>query len=86
MKLLRLIEFLRSRLRAVVIACLVTLAILALLDAIPGVVDKSRAHTAAERLPAFWSVFGFLGCALIVFFSKAFGHAGIVTREEYYDE
>jgi hypothetical protein len=86
MRLLRLIEFLRSRLRAVVIACLASLGLLALLDAIPGVVDKSHAHTAAERLPAFWCAFGFLGCALIVFFSKAFGRAGIVRREDYYDE
>jgi hypothetical protein len=86
MRLLRLIEFLRKHLRAVVIACLAILGLLALLDAIPGIVDKSHAHTAAEHLPAFWSAFGFLGCALIVLFSKAFGHAGIVTREDYYDE
>ena len=86
MKLLRLIEFLRTRLRIVIWASLAVLALLVLLDAIPGVVDKRHAHTAAEHLPGFWAAFGFLGCALIVLASKAFGHAGISTREDYYDE
>jgi len=86
MKLLRLIEFLRAHLKAVVRVSIGILCLLALLDAIPGVVDKRHAHTAAEHLPAFWSVFGLVGCALIVILSKAFGHAGIMTREDYYDE
>jgi len=37
-------------------------------------------------LPAFWSIFGFLGCVVIIIGSKWFGHAGIMTREDYYDE
>ena len=86
MKLLRLIEFLRAHRKAVVLAAIGILCLLAVLDAVPGIVDKRHAHTAVERLPAFWCVFGFLGCALIVLVSKAFGHAGIMVREDYYDE
>ena len=86
MKLVKLIEWLRKRLKAVVwIACM-ALAVLVVLDAIPGLVDKEHAHTKAEHFPAFWAAFGFVGCVVIILVSKCFGHAGIMKREDYYDE
>lgn len=84
MKLVRFIEFLRSRLKLVVRICFGVLGLLILLDAV--LVNKEHAHTSIERVPAFWSVFGFLGCVVIIIGSKWFGHAGIMTREDYYDE
>ncbi|MGA2657036.1 MAG: hypothetical protein ABSH34_05905 [Verrucomicrobiota bacterium] len=84
MKLVKLIEFLRNRLKRVVWVCVAVLALLVLCDA--TLVDKSGAHTGLERLPAFWAAFGFIGCALIVILSKWYGHAGIMTREDYYEE
>ena len=84
MKLVQLIEFLRRWLKTVIRVCFGMLALLVLVDAI--FVDKEHAHTRIEHLPAFWSIFGFLGCVLIVIGSKWFGHAGIMTREDYYDE
>ncbi|HWX18498.1 MAG TPA: hypothetical protein VN578_01205 [Candidatus Binatia bacterium] len=84
MKLVRLIEFLRRHLKTVVRLCFGVLALLLLVDAL--FVDKSHAHTGPERLPAFWSIFGFIGCVLIIILSKWYGHAGIMTREDYYDE
>ena len=86
MKLLRLIEFLRSRLKTVIYVCLAVLACLVVLDAIPGLVDKEHAHTRWEHWPAFWAVFGFVGCMVIILVSKWYGHLGITTREDYYDE
>jgi hypothetical protein len=84
MRLVRLIEFLRNRLRTVVRVCFGVLALLILWDAF--FVNKEHAHTGPEHWPAFWSVFGFIGCALIIILSKWYGHAGIMTREDYYDE
>jgi hypothetical protein len=86
MKVVQLIEFLRKRLKTVTHLCLLGLALLVIIDAIPGVVHKEHAHTAVERFPAFWAAFGFVGCVVIIILSKAFGHAGIMTREDYYDE
>jgi heme/copper-type cytochrome/quinol oxidase subunit 1 len=86
MKLVRLIEGLRQRPRLLARVGYGVLALLVVIDAMPWLVDKAHAHTAAERWPGFWAVFGLVGCALIVFLSKAFGHAGIMKREEYYDE
>lgn len=86
MKLVALIDFLRNRLKTVIRLSLASLAVLVLLDALPFLVDKSHAHTALERFPGFWSVFGLLGCMFLIIVSKKFGHSGIMTREDYYDE
>lgn len=86
MNLAKLIEFLRNRLRTVVWVCCALLALLVLLDAIPALVDKEHAHTAVEHLPGFWSVFGFVGCVVLIIASKWFGHAGIMQPEDYYEK
>jgi hypothetical protein len=86
MNLVKFIEFFRRRLKAVIWSCAAVLALLVILDAIPGVVDKEHAHTAPEHWPAFWAGFGFAGCVAIILLSKWFGHTGIMTREDYYDE
>ncbi len=83
MKLVQLIEYLRDRLKTVVGVCVGILALLILGDAV--LVNKEHAHTGIEHIPGFWSVFGFIACALIVILSKWYGHAGIMTRENYYD-
>jgi len=84
MNLVKLIEFLRNRLRLLVRVCFGVLAVLILIDAL--FVNKAHAHTSVERLPGFWSIFGFVGCVLIIILSKWYGHSGIMTREDYYDE
>ena len=86
MKLVKLIEFLRNRLKTVAWICGGVLLLLVILDAIPGIVDKSGAHTPVEHIPLFWAGFGFVACVAIILLSKWFGHAGIMQREDYYDE
>ena len=86
MKLVALIEFLRRNLRTVVRLCLLGLALLVVVDALPFFVDKEAAHTEAEHIPGFWAAFGFVGCVVLILVSKWFGHLGIMTREDYYDE
>lgn len=86
MKIIQLIEWLRARLRQVVVACLALLALLVILDAVPAVVDKTHAHTEVEKWPGFWALFGLLGCAFLIVASKAFGKLGIMREEDYYDE
>jgi hypothetical protein len=86
MNLVRLIDFLRDRLKTVIKAGVGLLVALVIIDAIPLFVDKHDAHTPAEKFPLFWAVFGFVACVLIIIASKAFGHAGIMKREDYYDE
>ncbi|MCF6289859.1 MAG: hypothetical protein L3J03_02495 [Desulfobacterales bacterium] len=82
MNLVKLIDFFRDRLKIVIRCCYGVLALLVVIDIF---VDKTHAHTRIEHLPGFWSVFGFVGCALIIILSKWYGHLGIMTREDYYD-
>jgi hypothetical protein len=86
MKLAKLIQFLRDRLKTVIWVCYGVLALVVLLDAMPAIVNKEHAHTGPEHWPAFWAVFGFAACVVIVLFSKWYGHLGIMTREDYYDD
>ena len=86
MNLVNLIQFLRDRLKTVIWISCAVLALVVLLDAIPAVVDKEHAHTGPEHWPGFWAVFGFIGCVVIILFSKWFGHLGIMTREDYYED
>lgn len=37
-----------------------------------------------DRVPAFYALFGFLSCALIVLASKALGKAWLQRKEDYY--
>ncbi len=81
--IVKLIDYLRDRLKTVIRLCYVVLALLVVYDA--TMVDKHHAHTAMEHLPGFWSVFGFAACVVIIIVSKWYGHLGIMTREDYYD-
>ena len=36
--------------------------------------------------PIFEAVFGFFGCLVIIFVSKALGHFFLQKREDYYDD
>ena len=44
------------------------------------------AHHWWETIPFFWSIFGFLGCALIVYFSKGLGKLFLQQPEDFYDD
>ncbi len=84
MKLVKLIEFLRERLKAVVWGAVGLLVLTVVLDVV--LVNKEHTETSLERWPGFWAGFGFLACVAIILISKWFGHAGIMKKEDYYDE
>lgn len=39
-----------------------------------------------ETFPAFWAVYGFVGCVVIILVSKAIGKYFLQRKEDYYDE
>ena len=82
--IVNIIEFFRARLKATIRVCLVVLAALVVWDAL--FVSKEHVHTSVERIPGFWAAFGFVACVVIIIVSKWFGHLGIMTREDYYDD
>ena len=84
MIIIRLVDFLRRHLKALVRLCWGLLALLAVGDWL--LVGKEHAHATVERWFGFWSVFGFVSCVAIIFISKWYGHLGIMKREDYYGD
>ena len=81
--MIKLIDYLRERIKIVIGVCY---GLLALIAVFASMVDKHHAHTWAEKhIPGFWALFGFVACVLIIIVSKWYGHLGIMTREDYYD-
>ncbi|APG28239.1 hypothetical protein A7E78_10505 [Syntrophotalea acetylenivorans] len=86
MTLVRTIEALRQRWSLLVRMFIVLLVLLVLIDAVPFLIDKEKAHTAMESIPGFWSLFGFFSCVLIVYISKYLGKIGLLQREDFYHD
>ena len=82
MNLTRILTSLRARSGTLFKVGVGLLVLLVVLDALPFVVDKSKAHTAAERLPGFWAIFGFVGTLCLVFLAKTLGALGLQQPEE----
>ena len=80
----KLIDSLRERLPLVIKTCY---GLLVLVLAYSLTVDTSHAHTWVEKhIPFFWSFFGFGAAAVIIGFARWYGHSGIMTRPDYYDQ
>ncbi len=47
--------------------------------------ENPKGH-AWDRIPAFYALFGFVGCVLIIVVSKALGKAALQKKEDYYDD
>ncbi|NOX79522.1 MAG: hypothetical protein GXP57_00195 [Deltaproteobacteria bacterium] len=80
----KIIEYLQARLKVVIGTCYVLLAGIVVFACI---IDRTHAHTAEGRaLPIFWSLFGFIAAVIIIGVARWYGHSGIMTREDYYDD
>jgi hypothetical protein len=102
MNLLQIIESLRRNLKTVVLGCYALLALLVVADIARALTAHGAEAPAsgepaatgfwatlfhlAENVPVFWTVFGFLGCVLLVIVSKAVVGPFVSKHEDFYDE
>lgn len=65
----------------------ITIAVAGLILFIPLDMFAAEHHVDFPWLhvPAFFSIFGLLGCLLLVGFAKLIGHYWLQRREDYYD-
>ena len=49
-------------------------------------IPRHEIHFIGDKIPGFWSIFGFVACILIILISKWIGHLGIMQDENYYHE
>jgi hypothetical protein len=90
--IVKLIDFLRDRLKLVIWFCYAGLALLVAWDIF--LLDKHHAHTWVEQhIPGWWSLFGLAACVVIILVSKWLGHCHwfggkftIMAPEDYYDK
>ena len=60
--------------------------ILVLLVAADFIIPRHEIHFFGDKVPGFWSLFGFISCALIIVVSKWLGHHWLMRGEDYYDK
>ena len=60
--------------------------ILVLLVAVDFIIPRHEIHFFGDKVPGFWSLFGFISCALIIVVSKWLGHHWLMRDEDYYDK
>jgi hypothetical protein len=47
-------------------------------------IPRHEAHFFGDKIPAFWSVFGLIGCVLMIRIMKGISHAWLMKKEDYY--
>ena len=60
--------------------------ILVLLIVADFIIPRHEIHFFGDKIPGFWSLFGFISCALIIVVSKWLGHHWLMRDEDYYDK
>ncbi len=82
MKLAGMIESLRKNLKTLKIVMIAYLAVLVVFDA---VLPREHAHYLIDKIRAWWTLFGIIGCFLLIKFSKGAAHLFLSKKEDFYD-
>ena len=80
MKLVNMIETLRTK-----TVKKIAYGILVLLFIVDFIIPRHEIHFFGDKIPGFWSIFGFSACVVIIIVSKWLGKNGLMKDEDYYD-
>ena len=80
MKLENMIEILRTK-----TVKKIAYGILVLLVMVDFIIPRHEVHFFGDKIPGFWSLFGFSACVVIIIVSKWLGKNGLMKDEDYYD-
>tara|TARA_B100000378_G_scaffold165201_1_gene133017 strand:- start:241 stop:483 length:243 start_codon:yes stop_codon:yes gene_type:complete len=80
MKLVDMIETLRTK-----TVKKIAYGILVLLFIVDFIIPRHEIHFFGDKIPGFWSIFGFSACVVIIIVSKWLGKNGLMKDEDYYD-
>ena len=79
--ILQWIEFLRSHmsgLKKVLIAYLIALVLFDVL------LSRAHAHYLIDKIPAYWTLFGGIGCFILIRVAKGIAHLFLGKDEDFY--
>lgn len=82
MKLADMIGTLRENLKILKIVMIVYLTVLVVFDVL---LSREHAHYLIDKIYAYWTVFGIVGCFLLIKFSKGIAHMFLSKNEDYYE-
>jgi hypothetical protein len=74
-------DFLRKRLKGLKIFLYALMGLAVVFDLLA---PRHEAHFFGDHIPGFWSVFGFVGCLLLIKVSKGLAHTILSRREDFY--
>jgi len=80
MKLVNMIEALQTK-----TVKKIAYGILVLLVMVDFIIPRHEVHFFGDKIPGFWSLFGFSACVVIIIVSKWLGKNGLMKDEDYYD-
>jgi len=83
MNVLKYIEALRQNMKKLKAALIVYLAVLALFDVILRLTVK-HGHYWIDTFPAYWTIFGGVGCFILAKVAKGIAHLFLSKDEDYY--
>ncbi len=82
MRLVKWIDFLGAHLRALRNAMIAILAVIVLFDVS---LSRQEAHYFVDRIYAYWTLFGAVGCFVLIKFAKGMAHMFLSKNEDYYE-
>ena len=80
--IVKLIDMLRNNLPLVKKLSLVFLASAVVFDIF---VHRHHEHFFGDKILGFWSIFGFIGCVLMIKICKGIAHLWLTKQEDYYE-
>jgi hypothetical protein len=84
MNLLKYIEYLRTNIKTLRNILMGFLAVLILFDlVIPR--DAHHSHYFIDRIRAYWTIFGVVGCFLLIKIGKGIAHLFLSKDEDFYE-
>lgn len=82
MKPVAFIDMLRENIKTLKQVLIVYLAVLVVFDVS---LPREDAHYLIDKIWAWWSIFGIIGCFLLIKFSKGIAHLFLAKGEDFYD-
>ncbi|MCX5802055.1 MAG: hypothetical protein NTU69_00730 [Proteobacteria bacterium] len=83
MNVLKYIEALRRNMKTLNIVLIVYLAVLALYD-VALRLTEAHGHYWIDTFPAYWTIFGGVGCFILIKVAKGIAHLFLSKDEDYY--
>ncbi len=81
--IVKYIDFLRNHMKGLKRVLIAYLLAVAVFDALlPR--DEAHAHYFVDKIPLYWTIFGFAGCILLIKVGKGIAHLFLSKDEDYY--